>query len=200
MLKMILGSLLFGSHVIAANYNLDVSHTGVTFKVKHLVIATVNGRFDKFEGALDFDEKANKLNKVDVKIDLDSINTNDADRDKHLRSADFFGVRNEKNELVEGKRYMTFVMKEVKMKKKNFEKVIGDLTLNGVTKPVTLNVDYKGVTADPWGNEKIIFSATTKIDRKEFGITWNKPMAKVAGVVVGEEVDVIIEGEANKAK
>jgi polyisoprenoid-binding protein YceI len=77
---------------------------------------------------------------------------------------------------------------------------MGDLNLNGVTKPVTLNVDYKGATSDPWGNEKIVFSATTKIARKDFGITWNKPMAKAAGLVVGEDVDVVIEGEANKAK
>ena len=200
MLRMLLVTMLMSAQSFAANYTLDVSHTGVTFKVKHLMIATVNGRFDKFEGNIDFDEKTNALSKVDVKIDLDSVNTNDAKRDEHLRSPDFFGARDAKGALVEDKRYMTFVMKEVKMKKKNFDALIGDLTLNGITKPVTLKVDYKGVTADPWGNEKIIFSATGKINRKDFNITWNKPMAKAAGVVVGEEVDVIIEGEANKAK
>lgn len=200
MLKAFLGAIFFGSQVFAANYTLDTSHTGVTFKVKHLVIATVNGRFDKFEGNLDFDEKTNKLTKADVKIDLDSINTNDPKRDEHLKGADFFGVRTEKNELVEAKRFMTFALKDVKMKGKKFDKVTGDMTLNGITKPVTLNVDFKGATSDPWGNEKIVFTATTKIARKDFGITWNKPMAKVAGSVVGEDVDVVIEGEANKEK
>lgn len=200
MFKVLVGLVLLGSQAFAANYALDASHTGVTFKVKHLVIATVHGRFDKFEGSIDFDEKANLLKSADVKIDLDSVNTNDPKRDDHLRSADFFGVRGEKGEIVEAKRYMTFKMKEVKMKKKAFDSMTGDLTLNGVTKPVTLKLDYKGVTADPWGNEKIIFSATTKINRKDFNITWNKPMAKAAGVVVGDEVDVIIDGEANKAK
>lgn len=200
MFKSFLMTMILGSSAFAANFALDVSHTGVTFKIKHLVIATVNGRFDKFEGNVDFDEAAKKLNKIDVKIDLDSINTNEPKRDSHLRSADFFGVRNEKNELVEAKRYMTFVMKEVKMKGKNFDKVTGDLTLNGVTKPVTLKVDYKGLATDPWGNEKIVFTASTKIVRKDFGITWNKAMDKVAGSVVGDDVDVMIEGEANKVK
>ncbi len=200
MLKVFLFALLFGSQVLAASYTLDVSHTGITFKIKHLVIATVNGRFDKFEGNLDFDEKANKLSKLDVKVDLDSINTNDPKRDEHLKSPDFFGVRNDKKELVEAKRYMTFALKNVIMKGKKFDKIEGELLLNGVPKPVTLIVDYKGVTSDPWGNEKIVFSATTKIVRKDFGITWNKPMAKAAGFVVGEDVDVVIEGEANKVK
>ena len=198
MLKLILGTLLFSSQIFASNYILDVSHTGVTFKIKHLVISNVNGRFDKFEGAIDFDEKANKLNKLDVKIDLDSINTNDPKRDGHLKSGDFFGVRTDKDVLVESKRYMTFVMKEVKMKGKKFDKVVGDLSLNGITKPVSLTVDYKGTATDPWGNEKIVFTATTKIVRKDFGINWNKPLDKAAGLTVGEDVDVTIEGEANK--
>lgn len=200
MRKLVGMMLLLGSQLYAAPYKIDTSHTGVTFKVKHLVIATVNGRFDKFDGDIEFDEKTNALSKVDVKVDLDSVNTNDPKRDEHLKSPDFFGVRGAKGELVEAKRFMTFAMKEVKMKKKSFDKLVGALTLNGVTKPVTLNLDYKGTTVDPWGNEKIIFSATTKINRKDFGITWNKPMAKAAGVVVGEDVDVIIEGEANKVK
>lgn len=200
MIKCILATLLVGSYLQAATYNLDVSHTGVTFKVKHLVIATVNGRFDKFEGAIDFDEKTNKLSKVDVKVDLDSVNTNDPKRDEHLKSADFFGVRSEKGELVSAKQYMTFALKDVKAKGKKISEVVGDLTLNGVTKPVTLKADFKGVTTDPWGNEKIVFTASTKVVRKDFGITWNKPMAKVAGSVVGDDVDVVIEGEANKAK
>jgi len=190
--------------LMAANYELDLAHSAITFKIKHLVISTVNGRFDKYEGIIDFDEATNKLNKIDVKIDLDSINTNDVKRDAHLKNPDFFGIRNEKGELNEAKRFMTFTMTEVKMKGKKFEKVIGNLTLNGITKLVTLDVDYKGATTDPWGNEKIVFAASTKIIRKDFGINFNKPLDKpsmkdkVAGMMIGDDVNVVIEGEANK--
>ena len=190
--------------LMAATYELDLAHSAITFKIKHLVISTVNGRFDKYEGNIDFDEATNKLSKVDVKIDIDSINTNDVKRDAHLKNPDFFGIRNEKGELNEAKRYMTFTMSEVKMKGKQFDKLVGQPTMKGVTKPVTLYVDYKGSTTDPWGNEKIVFSATTKIARKEFGINFNKPLekpslkSKVTGMMIGEDVDVIIEGEANK--
>jgi polyisoprenoid-binding protein YceI len=195
--------------LFAATYNLDLSHTGITFKVDHFVVSKVNGRFDKFEGALVYDDAKKTLEKVDVKIDLDSVSTNDPKRDNHLRSPDFFGVRNEKNELVAGKQFMTFTLKEVKKKGKKFDKVIGDLTLNGVTKPVTLAVDFKGLVKDPWGYERLIFTASTKIPRKDFGITWNKPMDPSKGsealnkgkeLVVGEIVDVIIESEAIKAE
>ncbi len=206
-LLLILAVFFMRLPLMAAVYELDLAHSAVTFKIKHLVISTVSGRFDKFEGKIDFDEKANKLNKVDVKIDIDSINTNDAKRDAHLKNPDFFGIRNEKGEaLNESKRYITFTMNEVKMKGKKFDKLIGNLTMNGITKPVTLNVDYKGTASDPWGNEKIAFTATTKIIRKDFGINYNKPLEnpslkeKVVGVVVGEDVDVLIEGEANKVK
>lgn len=200
----VLSILFLRFSLMAATYELDLAHSAITFKIKHLVISTVNGRFDKYEGTIDFDEATNKLNKVDVKIDIDSINTNDVKRDAHLKNPDFFGIRNEKGELNEAKRYMTFTMSEVKMKGKQFDKLVGQLTMNGVTKPVTLNVDYKGSTTDPWGNEKIVFSATTKIARKEFDINFNKPLdkpslkTKVTGMMIGEDVDVIIEGEANK--
>lgn len=196
-LSLVLG---LGSVASAATYNLDLSHTGITFKVAHLVIATVNGRFDKFEGQIGYDEKEKKLSAVDVKIDLDSINTNEPKRDAHLKSPDFFGVRSEKNELVAAKQFMTFSLKEAKKKGGSIDKVIGDLTLNGITKPVTLAVKFKGIATDPWGNERMVFLASTKIVRKDFGITWNKPLDKAKGMVVGEDVEVTIEGEAIKAK
>lgn len=188
----------------AALYELDLAHSAVNFKIKHLMISTVHGRFDKYDGMIDFDESTNKLNKVDVKIDIDSINTNDTKRDAHLKNPDFFGIRNEKGELSESKRYMTFTMTEAKMKGEKLDKLVGNLTMNGVTKPTTLNVDYKGSTTDPWGNEKIVFTATTKIIRKDFRLNFNKPLEKksvkdkVAGLMIGEDVEVLIEGEANK--
>jgi polyisoprenoid-binding protein YceI len=183
----------------AEKYTIDVAHTGVLFKIKHLMISNVTGRFEKFEGNIDFDEKTKKLNLVDAKIDVDSINTNEPDRDKHLRSADFFGTRKEDGSLVEEKRYMSFKMKKATNKGGKPTTVEGDLTLNGITKPVTLNVDYKGAVSDPWGNEKIVFVATTKLVRKDFGLAWNKKLDK-GGFVVGDDLDVTIEGEANKKK
>jgi polyisoprenoid-binding protein YceI len=195
-MSIILGSLM----VQAETYTVDTAHTGVIFKIKHLGLSNVTGRFEKFEGNIDFDEKTKKLNSVDAKIDVDSINTNEPDRDKHLRSADFFGTRKEDNTtLVEDKHYMTFKMKKVVNKADKPAKVEGELTLNGINKPVTLDVDYKGAVTDPWGNEKIVFTAATKILRKDFGLVWNKKLDK-GGFVVGEEAEVIIEGEANKKK
>jgi polyisoprenoid-binding protein YceI len=192
---MILGS--FSAQ--AEKYNIDIAHTGITFKIKHLVISNVTGRFEKFEGVIDFDEKSKKINSVEAKIDVDSVNTTEPDRDKHLRSADFFGTRKEDGTLVEEKHYMTFKMKKADYKGDKPVAVEGDLTLNGITKPVVLNVDYKGAITDPWGNEKIAFVATTKFDRKTFGIIWNKKLDK-GGLTLGDDVDVMIEGEANKKK
>lgn len=194
-MAIVLGSL----NVYAEKYTIDIAHTGVNFKIKHLVIASVSGRFEKFEGMIDFDEKTKKINSVEAKIDVDSINTIEPDRDKHLRSADFFGTRKEDGSLVESKRYMTFKMKKATNKGDKPTSVEGDLTLNGITKPVTLDVDYKGAVTDPWGNEKIVFVATTKIVRKDFGLAWNKKLDK-GGYVVGDDVSVTIEGEANKKK
>jgi polyisoprenoid-binding protein YceI len=195
LLVMILGS--FAAQ--AEKYTLDVAHTGVIFKIKHLVISNVTGRFEKFEGAIDFDEKTKKIASVDAKIDVDSINTNEPDRDKHLRSADFFGTRKEDGSLVEDKHYMTFKMKKATNKGDKPATIEGDLTVNGITKPVILNVEYKGATSDPWGNEKIVFVATAKIPRKDFALNWNKKLDK-GGFVVGDDAEVIIEGEANKKK
>lgn len=180
----------------AAKYKLDQAHMSVSFKIKHLVIATVNGRFDKFEGSFDFDPKKGKLSKLEAKVDVDSINTNESDRDKHLRSADFFGTRNKKGEIVKKKRYMVFKGTKVEHKNKKPTKVHGKLTLNGKTKKVALNIDYKGAVTDPWGNKKVVFEATTTINRKDFGLTWNKKLDK-GGLMIGEEVKVSIEGEAN---
>jgi polyisoprenoid-binding protein YceI len=193
-------ALIFGSLIANAdNYAIDAAHASVNFKIKHLGVYNLPGHFEKFEGTIDFDEKSKKLNSVDAKIDVDSVNTNEADRDKHLRSAEFFGTRKEDNTLVEEKHYMMFKMKKVVNKGDKPSKVEGELTLNGVTKPITLDVDYKGAVSDPKGNEKIVFAATAKIARKDFGLTWNKKLDK-GGFVIGEDVEVSIEGEANKKK
>lgn len=195
-----LTALLFISNAHATTqYAIDTAHSTVGFKVPHLMISSVQGRFDKFEGTFSFDDKTGKLENLNAKIDLDTINTNDPKRDAHLKNEDFFGVRSKDNKLVEAKRWMTFTATKVDIKSKKPNTVTGNLSLNGVTKPVTLKVTYKGTATDPWGNTRIGFEATAKLNRKDYGIIWNKAL-EAGGVLVGEEVAIIIDGEAIAAK
>lgn len=191
---MILMAFSIGSHA-STQYNLDTSHSSVGFSVDHLMISKVSGRFDKYEGQFSFDEKTGKLNALTAKIDLDSVNTNEPKRDEHLRSADFFGVRDASKKIVEAKRWMTFSGGEATVKKGSPAKLEGKLTLNGVTKPVTLTLNYKGTVKDPWGNQKLGFEATGVVERKLFGLAWNKAL-ETGGFVVGDKVTINIEGEA----
>ncbi|MCB0349685.1 MAG: polyisoprenoid-binding protein [Bdellovibrionales bacterium] len=186
---------LMSSVFASTKYTLDTSHSTVGFKVPHLMISSVQGRFDKFEGTFSFDEKTGKVDDLTAKIDLDSVNTNDPKRDKHLKNEDFFGVRLKDDKLVENKRWMTFTATKVDVKNKKPNTIKGDLTLNGVTKPVTLAVNYKGTVVDPWGNSRLGFEATGKLSRKDYKITWNKAL-ETGGVVVGDEVTIVIDGEA----
>lgn len=178
--------LLWPFGAFAAKFKLDEGHSNVGFKIQHLVISKVTGRFNKFEGTFDHDEKKGTLENINVKIMANSIDTNEADRDKHLKAADFFDV--EKYPTIE------FVGTKVNYKNKKPTSVEGNLTMRGVTKPVTLKYESKGSVTDPWGNNRIAFEASTKISRKDFGLNWNKTLDK-GGVVVGEDVNVIIEGE-----
>jgi polyisoprenoid-binding protein YceI len=171
----------------AANYKLDEAHTSVAFKIKHLVISTVSGRFDKFSGGFDFDPAKGEISKLTVEIDPSSIDTNEPDRDKHLRSPDFFDVAKFPK--------LTFVSTKTVVKNKKPVQLEGDLTIHGVTKHVKLDLDYAGTTTDPWGNERLAFEATAKIDRKDYGLTWNKKLDK-GGVMVADEVKIEISGEA----
>ncbi len=192
-------SLFVGSQTLAATYVIDASHSGVLFKVKHLMVSTVTGRFNGYEGTFDYDEKTGKLENVKAKINIDTIDTNEKKRDAHLKSPDFFGARDAKNNLVAKNQFMTFVSKKVESAANKPSKVWGDLTMNGVTKEVVLNVVDNGSAKDPWGNERIAFEATTELKRKDFNLTWNKSLDG-GGFVVGEDVKVIIEGEAIKKK
>ncbi|HEY8271753.1 MAG TPA: YceI family protein, partial [Pseudobdellovibrionaceae bacterium] len=170
------------------NYKLDVSHSKVGFEVNHLVVSTVEGKFSDFEGMINIDPKLEK-SKVDITIKATSINTDNKDRDEHLRSPDFFDV----------KKYdkLTFKSKKISGTPEAL-KVAGDLTLHGVTKPVVLDTKYTGTVKDPWGNERVAFKAATKISRKDFGLTWSK--AVEAGPVVGDEVTLDLKVEAIKEK
>lgn len=190
--KMITASVLIAASTSwAGEYKIDESHTQVGFKIKHLVISTVSGRFNKFSGGFNFDSGTGKLEDLKVSLEANSIDTNEPDRDKHLRSKDFFDV--EKFKTVE------FVSKEVAYKDKKPSEIKGTLTIHGITKPITLAVDFKGETTDPWGTQKAVFEAKSKVNRKDFGLNWNKNLDK-GGVMIADDVEIIIEGEATLQK
>ena len=176
------------SHLaLATNYKIDVAHTNLGFKVKHLVISTVNGRFNKFDGSFKFDEKTGVLSDVKLTIQADSIDTNEPDRDKHLKSSDFFDV--EKFKTVE------FVSNKISKKSKGNYEVAGDLTIHGIKKAVKFKAEINGPVIDPWKNSKLAFNITSKLKRADYGLTWNKTLDQ-GGVVVDENVNIIIEGES----
>lgn len=171
----------------AAKFDLDKSHTSISFTAPHLMVSKVKGRFDHFDGSFDFDEKNMKLDAINVMVKTDSINTNEKDRDKHLRSPEFFDVAKYPD--------MTFKSTKIEYKKNKPQKVHGDLTIRGITKPVILDVEYGGAVTDPMGNRVVAFEASSKVNRKDFGLNWNKALDK-GGWVVGDEIKIAIEGEA----
>lgn len=171
----------------AGTYKIDESHTQMGFKIKHLVISTVSGRFNKFSGEFKFDSKTGKVEGLKTSIDASSIDTNEPDRDKHLKSKDFFDVQKFKT--------LEFVAKDISYEANKPTEVKGDLTIHGVTKPVVLKVEFKGEATDPWGNQRAAFEARTKVNRKDFGLNWNKSLDK-GGVMIADDVDIQIEGEA----
>ncbi|HZV82453.1 MAG TPA: YceI family protein [Geobacteraceae bacterium] len=176
----------------ASTWNIDPDHSSVGFTVKHLMVSNVKGNFNKHTGIVEINDKDITKSKVEVTIDTASINTNVQKRDDHLRSADFFDVAKYPT--------MTFVSKKVAKAGKNKLKVTGDLTLHGVTRPVVLDVEpISNESKDPWGNIRRGTTATTKIDRKDFGLTWNKGL-ETGGVLVGDEITINLEIEMIKAK
>lgn len=186
-----LTALLLASPLAASaaptKWNIDQSHTEIGFKVRHLMVTNTKGSFGKFSGALELDDKDITKSKVQIEIDAASIDTNDPKRDEHLRSPDFFDVAKHPK--------LTFVSTAVKKAGQDKLQVIGNLTIHGVTKSVALDVEAPLKTVkDPWGNTRIGFSATTKIKREDFGLTWNKAL-EAGGVLVGSEVTINIDAE-----
>lgn len=172
---------------LAATWTIDPEHSHVGFKVRHLMVSNVKGHFEKFSGTVDIDDKDITRSKVEVSIDTSSINTNVQKRDDHLRSADFFDAATYPA--------MTFVSKKVTKAGKGRLKVTGDLTLHGVTRQVVLDVEGPSKESkDPWGNIRKGATATTKINRKDFGLNWNKAL-ETGGVVVGDEITITLEVE-----
>ena len=178
-------ALAFGQ---AATWNIDASHTRTGFSVKHLVISDVKGEFAKTEGKAQIDEADLSKSSVEVTIDAASVDTRDAKRDGHLKSADFFDVA----------KFPTITFKSTKVEagKDGALTVTGDLTMHGVTKPVTLEGSITKAITDPWGLTRRGASFTGKLDRKAWGITWGK-MTDV-GAVVGDEVKLDIQAELVK--
>ena len=171
----------------ASTWTIDPDHSNVGFKVRHLMVSNVKGSFEKHTGTVEINDKDITKSKVEVSIDTNSINTNVQKRDEHLRSADFFDVAKYPT--------MTFVSKKVAKAGKDKLKVTGDLTLHGITKQVVLDVEGPTKESkDPWGNIRKGATATTKINRKDFGLVWNAAL-ETGGVAVGDEIAIILEIE-----
>lgn len=168
---------------------IDPAHSEVQFKVKHLVISTVTGSFKKFEGTVESDNESFEDAKIRFSIDTDSIDTNQEQRDAHLKSADFFD---------------SGLHPQIKFESTSFKKLKGDdyalegnLTIKGVSKPVTLDVEFGGSASDASGNQKVGFEITGKINRKEFNLTWNA-VTEAGSIVVADDVKLIINAQLIK--
>jgi polyisoprenoid-binding protein YceI len=165
---------------------IDRSHSEVGFQVRHL-LSKVRGRFTEFEGIIEFDPSAPASSRVDVTIQARSIDTGEADRDKHLRSADFFEVDTHPA--------LAFKSTSVTPGGENRYDVAGDLTIHGMTRQVTLPASFLGSAQDPWGNTKFVFEAELTLNRKDFGLTWNAAL-ETGGFLVGDEVKVTLSIQA----
>jgi polyisoprenoid-binding protein YceI len=174
-----------------STWNIDATHSHAEFKVRHLMISNVKGSFPKVSGVLTLDESDLTNSSVEASIDVASVETRDAQRDAHLKSADFFDVEKFPT--------MTFKSTKVTLTGAGEGTVEGNLTIRDVTKPVVFEVEGPTEqTKDPWGNLRVGAAATTKISRKEFGLTWSAPL-EAGGVMIGDEVTITLEVEFVKA-
>ena len=170
-------------------WSIDPAHSHVEFAVRHLMISTVKGRFGVVTGTVKTDEADPAKGEVEVSIDAASIDTREAQRDAHLKSADFFDVEQFPTITFRGNRISDVSGDRFKL--------TGDLTIHGVTRPVTLDVTSEGRGKDPWGGDRAGFSATTKIKRSDFGLTWNQVL-ETGGIAVGDEIKISLDIEAIK--
>jgi polyisoprenoid-binding protein YceI len=172
--------------LVAGTWVIDPSHSEISFSVRHLMVSKVRGTFSRFAGEIVVADDL-LASSVSATIDASSIDTRDESRDNHLRTNDFFDIENHPE--------WSFVSKAIRAGGKGGFLVDGDLTLRGVTKTVTLDLELAGVNKDPWGNTKVAFSANTEINRKDFGVEWNAPL-EAGGVLVGENVTITLEIQA----
>jgi polyisoprenoid-binding protein YceI len=169
-------------------WKLDPAHTLVEFSAKHLMITTVKGRITDVDGTINIDEKDPSKSTVEATLNAKSIDTRTDQRDNHLRSADFLDVE----------KYPQIKFRSTRIEGDRDEfKLTGDLTIRDVTKPITLDVKFEGQQKDPWGGERVGFSATGKLDRRDYGLTWNL-LLETGGLTVGNDIKVAIEVEAVK--
>ncbi|MEK4627424.1 MAG: YceI family protein [Solibacillus sp.] len=169
---------------------IDQSHSTVGFEVKHMMVSKVKGQFSNYTANLDVANAADLSDaKIDFSFDVASINTNSTDRDNHLKSADFFDVETFPN--------IAFTSSNVEKDGDDY-KVTGDLTIKDVTKPVTFDVEFGGHGKNPWGVEVYGFEASAKINREDFGLTWNQAL-ETGGVLVGKDIKIKVELEVNPA-
>ena len=171
--------------LVAGTWTIDLSHSEVSFVVRHLVVSKVRGSFRRFSGELQISEDIS-ASSATATIDMASVDTRDPARDDHLRSADYFDVE----------RYPTMTFRSTGVRRHGERFVVsGDLEIHGVTRPVELTVEFNGVTPDPWGGTRAGFSATTEINRRDFGIDLRIPLVG-GGIAVGEEIKIQLEIQA----
>ena len=170
--------------MVTTKWAIDPTHSEIGFKVKHMMFTNVSGKFDQYDGSIETDENDFTTAKISFSAAIDSIDTRNSDRDNHLKSADFFDAETFPK--------MSFKSNAIQHVSGNTYKVNGDLTVKNVTKPVQLDVEYSGLMKDPWGNVKTGVSIEGKINRKEFGLSWNAAL-ETGGVLVGEEVKLLSE-------
>jgi polyisoprenoid-binding protein YceI len=184
-------SALATTQTATTTWNIDPAHSAAEFKVKHMMISNVKGQFAKITGALTLDEVELSNSRVEALIEAASIETRDAQRDAHLKSADFFDVEKFPT--------LSFKSTRVSLVRDGELAVEGDLTIRGVTRKVVFSVEGPTPpTRDPWGNTRVAVSATTKINRKDFGLTWNAAL-ETGGILVGDEVTITLDTELIKA-
>lgn len=187
---LLLTAFFLAGPVNAETFDVDPAHSRIGFAVKHMVVSAVQGEFGKFQGTFDLDDK-DSLVKAEATIDIVSINTREEKRDAHLKSPDFFDITMFPD--------MKFVSRKVSGKKGKYS-VIGDLTIKGVTKPVALSAQMNGPIKDMQGLKRVGFRAEGKINRKDYGINFHKVLEVGGGLVVDDEVQIILDIEGTPKK
>lgn len=172
------------------SWQLDTAHTQIQFSVRHMMISKVRGEFQKVSGSVNLDESNPANTSLEISIDVNSVSTRDAQRDGHLKSPDFFNA--------EAYPVMTFKSTGVKVTGSNTAVLTGDLTIRDVTKPVSLDVEFSGFAKSPRGSTSAGFTASGKLNREDFGLTWNVAL-ETGGVLVGKDIELNIEAELIKA-
>ena len=171
------------------SWQIDSSHSHITFTARHMMISKVRGSFESFSGSVNFDEANPTNTTVNIEVDLATVNTRDEQRDGHLKSPDFFDVEKYPT--------MKFVSTRVEQINENNGRLYGQLTIKDVTKEIVLDVEYAGTAKSPWGTESAGFSASGNLNRKDWGLNWNQAL-ETGGVLVGDKINIEIELELVK--